>query len=513
MIDTIILRIHGVKKYRGAIKQLDRFDQKGFTTSEARVYKEDINRLNNQGITDMGEQLQIMKMNRTGEFLIKSKVAKQQNASNHYTFAYFVNYMNDFIEFNFSIPKYVYGSNVVMFVDHIGDKKYNFTDCSQLQYNIERAYDRLSQILKHIFRYEFIALEFDKRDIEVHRIDVCFNQLFRTKQDALKYLEYQKRQRKKYSRDEEGVMRDYATSLMYTTKRYSAKIYHKGTEYEKNDLKEHLKINKEKGRQYFKTEEYKAFADRMLRYELTIRNGMINYLHKKHLFRRKCSFWKPYHAEYLKVEASLQKNDRIAKSIGQLPEELKAQYRKEHPYDKIDKESRKIHKYVSKTITKRTFFVMALEEEEEAYNKQMVNYDCTKALFSKALLKHCIYKLFEFVDEYQIKELPQEDRIANLIDDFNQKHKRKLPKTEMVNFYKELQKLGSFKDVQKFNYLSRATLYRYKERFRKIGITENNLIPLTEDGIPRAEINLRDYHTEHIYNRWFLDKKSFVEMW
>ena len=143
----------------------------------------------------------------------------------------------------------------------------------------------------------------------------------------------------------------------------------------------------------------------------------------------------------------------------------------------------------------------------------MVNYDCRKALFSKGLLKHCIKKLFEFIDEYQIKELPEEDKIANLIDRFNQNHKRKLPKPEMVSFYKELQKLGSFKDVAKFNYLSRATLYRYKQRFRKIGITENNLIPLTEDGIPRAEINLRDYHTEHMFNRWFLDKKSFMEMW
>jgi hypothetical protein len=154
-----------------------------------------------------------------------------------------------------------------------------------------------------------------------------------------------------------------------------------------------------------------------------------------------------------------------------------------------------------------------LVEPEEAYNRQMVNYDCSKALFSKGLLKHCIKKLFEFVDEYQIKELPEEDKIANLIDDYNEKRKRNLPKAEMVAFYKELLKFGSFKDTAKFNYLSRATLYRYKDRFKKIGITENNLIPLTEDGIPKAEINLRDYHTEHIYNRWFLDKKSFVEMW
>jgi hypothetical protein len=35
---------------------------------------------------------------------------------------------------------------------------------------------------------------------------------------------------------------------MYVTKRYSAKIYHKGSEYEKNDRKEHERINLEKAK-------------------------------------------------------------------------------------------------------------------------------------------------------------------------------------------------------------------------------------------------------------------------
>ena len=82
----------------------------------------------------------------------------------------------------------------------------------------------------------------------------------------------------------------------------------------------------------------------------------------------------------------------------------------------------------------------------------------------------------------------------------------------MVGFYKELLKIGSFKDVGKFNYMSRATIYRYKQRFKKIGITENNLIPLTMDGIPQAPIDLRDYHAEHLFNRHFLDKNSFLDM-
>ncbi len=512
MIDTVILRIHGTRKYRNLIRGMDMLNNKGYTTENATVNGKDIADLRKQGYTKPGEILSILKMNRTGEFLIKSKVAKQVNASNHYSFAYYVNYTADHIEFNFSVPKYVYGSNVLMFVDHLGDRNYEFGLCSQIEYNIERAYDKLVPFLKELFRMEFINVEFDARDIEVHRIDVCFNQMFQSKFEALKYLEYQKRQRKKHSRDEEGTVRDYATSLMYTTKRYSAKIYHKGSEYEKNDLKEHLRINKEKGRQYFRTEEYKAFADKILRYELTIRTGMLNYLHKKHLFRTKCPHWRVYYKQYLDVEASLQKNERISKKIGSLMEGEKEQYRKEHPYDKISSDSRKVHKYVSKVINKRTFFVFGVDEDVKAYNRQMVNYDCDRAFFSKNLLKLCLFKLVEFIEEYQIKELPPEEAIAKLIDDYNYIHKARLPKQEMVYFYKDLLRLGSFRAIGKFSHLSRATIYRYKQRFRKIGITEHNLIPQTEDGIPRTEINLREYHTEHMFNARFLNKNSFLDI-
>ncbi len=82
----------------------------------------------------------------------------------------------------------------------------------------------------------------------------------------------------------------------------------------------------------------------------------------------------------------------------------------------------------------------------------------------------------------------------------------------MINFYKDLQRLGSFRATAKFNSMARATLYRYKDRFKKIGITENNLIPLTENGIPVAELNLRDYHHEHMLNPRFLQKNAFLDI-
>jgi len=80
-----------------------------------KVSEEEMQSLRKQGITDPGEMMHILQMNRTGKFLVRTK---HVNTSGHYEFAYMVEYNRDFIKFNFSVPKYVYGSNVLMFLDH-----------------------------------------------------------------------------------------------------------------------------------------------------------------------------------------------------------------------------------------------------------------------------------------------------------------------------------------------------------------------------------------------------------
>ena len=291
---------------------------------------------------------------------------------------------------------------------------------------------------------------------------------------------------------------------MYITKRYSAKIYHKGSEYLKNDLKEHRKINKERGHQYFKTDQYKALADRILRYELTLRTDMLNYLHKRRLFRKNCSFFQMYYKEYQRVENVKQKNDRIAKKLATIPDEEKEAYKKVHPYERITKDSKGVHKYVTKLITQRTFFTLAVGEGEKLYNKQTVNYDCKAALFSKGLLRLCHEKLMQFVDDFQIKELPDEERVRSLIRFYNIEHRKPLPTDEMVWFYQKLKEIGSFKETVKILGLSRASKFRYRDRFKKIGITENCLIPLTDEGMPKAKVDFSAYHYEMTYNPHFL---------
>lgn len=64
----------------------------------------------------------------------------------------------------------------------------------------------------------------------------------------------------------------------------------------------------------------------------------------------------------------------------------------------------------------------------------------------------------------------------------------------MMNFYQNLINVGSFKDVAKFCHYSRATLFRYYERFKRIGITEQSIKPInTSYELPKAPLDLREY--------------------
>jgi hypothetical protein len=298
--------------------------------------------------------------------------------------------------------------------------------------------------------------------------------------------------------------------LMYTTKRYSAKIYHKGSEYEKNDRKEHLKINRERGCEYFKTSHFQQFADRILRYELTIRTHMLNYLHKRDIFRKNCPYYQNACSTYQQVENAKQKNERIAKKVGSLAPEEREQYLKEHPYEKITKEARVMHKYVSRLITTRTYFMLDIQEQAKIYNRVTVNYSCNTAKFSKALHRLCLNKLIEFINEFQIKELPEEEKVKRLVEQYNLINNRKLPETEMSRFYTRLKEVGSFKETARFFSYSRATLYRYRDWFKKIGITESNVIPITSVGVPKATIDFLQYHSIVNYNPCFIKSNTLL---
>lgn len=494
MIDTIVIRLHDLHKYRTLITWLRRqSDKTGYTTELGFINPDETDKIES---SSPQQKLKIIKFNKTGEFIAKTEVSKKMNSSHHYAFAFHINFTNDYVEFNFSIPKYKFGSNVLMFVEHSHDLGYfhPFTHHT-FTHNAKRTPHLLMGFIHYFLRKEFITHEIDYKDVEINRIDVCYNQVFPSKQAAFLYLKYQKRIRKKHSRDDESTKMQWDTSFMHKSERSSSKVYHKGTEYKKHDAKEHLKINEAKGFQYFNIDKFQELADRTLRYEITIRYTELNYLFKHNIFRKDDILFKINYKDYQRIGNIKKRNKRISKNIGLLPEEKKAEYSQLHPYENISKSDREMFKYVSNLLESIPKFMLEIDEDSKIYNTKTVEDGrCFTALFDKKLIFFCLKKLYSFVKEFQLKDLPDEDIVGILIDRYNLTSPKKLAKSVMMRFYAELIKYGTFNEAAVAIKLSRASLFRYKNKFKAIGITARNIRPNGDEIIPKASIEFSEYH-------------------
>ena len=178
---------------------------------------------------------------------------------------------------------------------------------------------------------------------------------------------------------------------------------------------------------------------------------------------------------YLRIDSIKQRNDRIAKKIGELPDGEKDFFKKLYPYEKITRDDRSTYKYVSELMNQSTHFMIKISPVAEIFNRESVSFSEDKSLFSGELLRLCLKKLVVFINEFRIQELPNEEKINLLIDNYNTSHKEKMQKADLIRFYQLLVKHGSFTEAAKYFHYSKATLYRYKNRLKRLGITENNV--------------------------------------
>lgn len=255
MIDTIVLRIHNIKINHLLMNNILK---ENFISAKTRYTN--------------GETLdkKAIFYGDTNKILPIAIHTTMKIPSSHYTLNLRPNFERDFIEFNFSIPKFIYSTNVLQFIDK-SDTSPEFT------------HDKLLHFLHKFFATYFSVMP-DNQYIEINRLDFCFNQIFDTKENALRYLEEQKNINIKNARSDSNKFVAYSETddlgvqtsqtIFYKTKDYSFKIYHKGSEFQKNDLKQLLKANPFK----LHLQELSDLADRILRYELTARKGLFNYL-------------------------------------------------------------------------------------------------------------------------------------------------------------------------------------------------------------------------------------------
>jgi hypothetical protein len=506
MVDTIVLRVHDRRKHENLVKYINT-NFKGTSKNTAYITKEEEDTITNSPTIDGKRFIDYYWKPTTGTHLIRFKSQERLNNSGHYYLHVYDDFDRNFIEFNFSVPKYVYGTNVLMFTEHHWSKNFNYCHNSSLKYNLQRSYDLLMSFIQRFFKNEFAYENIvDFSDVEVNRVDISYNQVFDNKKYALQYLEFQKKLRKKNIRVDSNNFREYETSLMYTTKRYSLKIYHKGTEYNKHDRKEHEKINKQKGYEYFNIPGLQFFADRILRYEVTFRDTMLSYLFNHNVFRKKCPVHKAQYEVYKKVESARKKNDNLSKKICTYRnEESRQRFIENHPYIAIDREKSRIHQKMSILLGRNRRFLLKTNSCVEVFNSksQSGNFE-PRALFSKALFIECAKFFKDFVNDFQVRERPPESILLERIERYNSEHYYKLPKKEILKFYALLQN-SSFDEIMKKGYYSRASFFRYKKRFSEIGIDQTHI--MLKDFI-NVQVDLGQYHHSIIYSKNLINKKS-----
>jgi hypothetical protein len=159
-----------------------------------------------------------------------------------------------YIDFEFSIPKYLYGHSLAEFIPQQGsDLKFqqginllNFDQ--QAKYLYKRLNNFIDKFFLDLCGYFQVDTLPNKKYVEIRRLDICYNQWFPTKDEALMYLREQKKLDMKRQRQNANLAKSFDTSISYHSSTGSYfKIYHKGSEYSKSegDLKKHLEINRE----------------------------------------------------------------------------------------------------------------------------------------------------------------------------------------------------------------------------------------------------------------------------
>ncbi len=289
-MDTIVYKIHNVAEYKIFSKAIELFKNNG--KGEIMISEDDIEAL--KGQTDFRKVW--INIDKNLAYVALSRIEKHVKSSSNYINVFY-DVQNDFCKIEFSIPKFLFANNVVELIPGHMSKHYKPGRHSMLKLT-KYWMTIIISVIEQIFLDLTNGMEKVKLvDVEISRIDICYNQIYDSRDDALFLLESMKRQR--IPKNSETMYHAYNTSMDFNNPRYYWKIYHKGAEFAANGVNDVLKSIKKFGDQKKKIPRFLAetaknidklqdYADRILRYELECKQPMLNYifnhkLKKKHI--------------------------------------------------------------------------------------------------------------------------------------------------------------------------------------------------------------------------------------
>ena len=220
--------------------------------------------LNKQKFVD-GDIEQEYNLNVRGKYSLNSQA---------YNVVFNVNLNAGYIDFTFSIPKYLYSHQLAQFVPQVNSTRFKSFTYKLHSFNFQSKllHERLSKFIDTFFLDLCTKFKVDTLPnfefIEMTRLDLCYNQYFDTKKDSLLYLEAQKKISKTFTSkkskidSEDKTTKNFASAITIGLgKGKYFKIYHKGSEYISNggDYKKHTKENNNHFDQLQKYKDSKTF--------------------------------------------------------------------------------------------------------------------------------------------------------------------------------------------------------------------------------------------------------------
>jgi hypothetical protein len=397
--------------------------------------------------------------------------------SSNYNCAYYVNHQRDYVEFNLSLPKYYYGNNLVQLVDHFTDRNCmtyrnsNFWDLNKLHF----------EWLKTVFN-AFLQKELffsgSKSNIEITRIDLCFNLVFATKEDAFFYLNELRTVKKKRFSENSALITNYHSGVYFPSKDFTLKIYHKGTEFKKNDFN---KVKKRFGLEAAK--QIHHLANNVLRYEVEFRPGaMTDYFITSLKTERKEVYECYNYARQLSANGYLSlnghkynfdgnSNNPMSKEFTLMPPDVALSVKRGDLLRKKDirfmlalpsgqslKEIplRDINQYGFKELFDESMFNILIERFKQVFlHFQVGNFD-SLTMYNDAIRKN------------KEEKLRKEIAAKTGIDLYNRISESKL------KIITQLLMDHSWDQIKAMGILSKSAFYRYKKFFKEIGLKNKN---------------------------------------
>lgn len=197
-----------------------------------------------------------MKFVKTGFLKKEKEFTKCTLTSSSYDINYEVHLTQNYMMMEFSIPKYLYGHNTEHF-----PKNHNEVELE----------NELKMFLLRFFLVEFKG-EIQLEDIEIMRVDLCFNYKFKSLENKEMFKALMPKLFNSVFSETKSITYGENESVMYKTQDYSFKIYDKGLEFFKHDYK---KLLKTKSRKEVDAIYYRSQF--ILRAELTFRKRKMSY--------------------------------------------------------------------------------------------------------------------------------------------------------------------------------------------------------------------------------------------